>query len=151
MKKEVVTQSGKVLSYEETFWLGKRTLHVDGVELTKKKKTTYTDGTNDYIVKGNQFFGLTIEIFNDNNKEVCVILEKLSIIGIILACIPLIMVFIGGAIGGALGALGFFLVIMTYRKTKNILLTALTSIIISGAIFGIWYLIAEAIGPIILY
>lgn len=61
------------------------------------------------------------------------------------------MVFIGGAIGGALGALGFFLVIMTYRKTKNILLTALTSIIISGAIFGIWYLIAEAIGPIILY
>lgn len=138
MKKEVTTQNGRILSYEESFWLGKRKIMVDNQELTKKSKNTFTDGFNDYIIKGNQFFGLTIEIVSDQSKEVCVILEKLSVIEIIICCLPLIMIFIGGAIGGFLGALGFFTLITICRKTKSILLTTISSIILSIVIYLVW-------------
>lgn len=147
MKKEIKTQDGKTIIYEESFWIGKRTIVINGKTLDKVSKNVYTDGSNDYVIKGNQFFGLSII----NNNEIYVIYEKLNAFQIILACIPLIMVFIGGAIGGALGALGFFVIILAIRCYKNsILVNIITSIAVSALVFGLWYILAILINSLIL-
>ena len=57
----------KELCYEEGFWTGKKTITYNGVLLKKIKRNVYEykDGeiTEQFEVKGNQLFGITIKMF----------------------------------------------------------------------------------------
>ena len=61
----------KPLIYEESFWIGKKSLTYDGVVLTKTKNNIYEykteDETHEFVVKGSYYFGVSITMFG---KEV---------------------------------------------------------------------------------
>jgi len=77
--------NNKVLEFEESFWTGKRTIIYDGVVLTKIKRNIYEyrkdDIVEQFVVKGNQLIGVTINMFGQTVE----ILRKLLWYEIVLS------------------------------------------------------------------
>ena len=124
------------ISYEENIWTGKKSLAVNGKYLKKGRKNVFTleDGENTLYVtlKGNALTGVTATIQGQD----IVILPKLSGLDYILCILPfaLIMIWgnsqalcsivpvVGGAIGGAIGAIFACESMMLMRKAKSTLI-----------------------------
>ena len=138
---EITTKDNKTIKYEENFWTGKKSLTVDGESLKAINRKTFTDGTYDYVIKGNQFTGLTVT-YNDTEYT---IIEKLSGLEIVLCCLPLLLIFSGGAIGGAIGGATVFVIMAVIRSCKNLFTRILCSVLLTVAAFIVYYLIVAFI------
>lgn len=58
---------------------------------------------------------------------------------------PLVLMLFGGAIGGGLGGAAYGLSVTIYSKTRSLIWTSLTSIMLGVLAFVLWYLIASAL------
>lgn len=97
----------KELYYEENLWTGKKTIEYNGIVLTKVKRNLYEykdgDISEQFKVKGNQLFGIIINMFG-NAVEIARKLTWYEMVMSIFVFIPCILFgAIGGAIGGAFG------------------------------------------------
>ena len=105
-----------LITYEESFWTGKRIITFDGIPLTKINKTT---APVTVTVKGNYISGVSLVI----GDETVTLTAKASVLDFVLGCIPAGLFFafvIGGAIGGGLSALigmGLTILMKTRKKT----------------------------------
>lgn len=137
MKKEIVSNEN-TLVYEENFWTGKRTITINGRTLSKVKRNVYSDGANDYVVKGSYYTGVTVV-----GPETYVIYEKLTVLQTIFVFLPVIVcAFIGGAIGGLFGAIGSIVTTVTTRSTKSTLVSIFVSIAATGVALVLWFIVA---------
>lgn len=124
-------------------WTGKMELYIDGVAATKISRTQYKFGSDEeqenFTIRGNEFRG--IELQTDLGK--ITILEKISIVETILAFILIFgMAILGGAIGGAIGAIGSYILLIAYRNMKNLLVKGFLTILVYFTAFSLWYVIA---------
>ena len=141
-----------LITYEESFWTGKKIITFDGIPLQKINKTTYQyqplpadpfaspeEGASAPVtvtVKGSYVGGVSLVI----GDETVTLTSKASVLDAVLGCIPGILFFvfvIGGAIGGALGAMigmGLTLVMKTRKKTIHKILICIG---ISAAILAV--------------
>ena len=144
-----------IITYEESFWTGKKIITFDGIPLTKINKTTYqyqalpTDpfaspegdagsasAPVTVTVKGNYISGVSLVI----GDETVTLTAKASALDFVLGWIPGILFFafvIGGAIGGALGAMigmGLTIFMKTRKKTVH---KVLICVGISAAILAV--------------
>lgn len=128
-----------IITYEESFWTGKKIITFDGIPLTKINKTTYqyqalpTDpfaspegdagsasAPVTVTVKGNYISGVSLVI----GDETVTLTAKASVLDFVLGYIPAGLFFafvIGGAIGGGLSALiGMGLTILMKTRATTI-------------------------------
>lgn len=135
MKVTVSHPTYGLITYEESFWTGKKIITFDGIPLTKINKTTYQYQSLSadpftaseesasvpvtITVKGNYISGVSLVI----GDETITLTAKASALDFVLGYIPAGLFFafvIGGAIGGALGALigmGLTILMKTRKKT----------------------------------
>ena len=96
----------KELIYEESFWSGKKVLKYDGVELKKISRNVfeYDNGTSkeQFEVVGNMVLGVTIKMFGSEVQVTRKVAWYELVMSLFVAMPCLIL---GGAIGGALGAI----------------------------------------------
>ena len=138
MKKEIISND-KILKYEESLWTGKRTISINGLTLMKVKKNIYTDGTNNYELKGNYLTGVTLV----GPEASYVILDKLNGLQIVCASIPIIIgILFTGFIGILLGFLASSVIVSVARNTKSTLATIFVSIAATGVALIIWFIIS---------
>ena len=136
--RKVVQAYGKEVVYEESFWTGKKTISINGLKLMKVKKNIYTDGTNNYELKGSNLTGVTLF-----GPETIIILEKLTGFQIACAVIPIILcALIGGAIGAIFGCLASLVVVSVARNTKSTLATFFVCIAATGVALVCWFIIS---------
>ena len=141
-----------LITYEESFWTGKKIIMFDGIPLTKINKTTYQyqalpadpfaspeEGVSAPVtvtVKGSHVGGVSLAI----GDETITLTAKATVLDAVLGWIPGILFFafiIGGAIGGALGAMigmGLTILMKTRKKTIH---KVLICIGISAAILAV--------------
>ena len=137
MKKEIFA-NGNTLVYEESIWTGKRTITINGRTLSKVKRNVYSDGSNDYVIKGSYYTGVTLE-----GPETYVIYEKLNVLQTILVFLPVVVcAFIGGAIGALFGAIASLTVASLTRKTNNTLVSFFVCIAATGIALVLWFIVA---------
>jgi len=139
--KMITTHNDKEIVYDENIWSGKKEITINGETLEKAGKKTYVLGRTSYNIKGSYLTG--VELTNDTESYVLV--RKLTVLEYILCFLPLIMVFFGGAIGGALGAVAGISNSVVVRKIDNILLKILVSLGIAVLAFIAWFVIATTI------
>ena len=107
-----------LITYDESFWTGKKTILFDGIPLVKKNKTTFevpateTTPALTVIVSGNYISGLKLTI----GEEVVTLSEKPRWYDYVLGILPGVMLYlfiiqgaIGGGLAGMLGVCGTFL------------------------------------------
>ncbi len=138
MKAFSQTSDGRKVEYEESFWNGKKRIIIDNVVLEQIGKKVYMLDETKYTFSGNYLFGAKLESIDED----IILVRKLSVIEWILAVLPLVLVFIGGAIGGALGALGAISIAVFSRSVKNIVLKIIVGLAITAVAIGIWWCIA---------
>jgi hypothetical protein len=138
MKIESQTFDGKKVIYEESFWTGKKRVIIDNVTLNKIGKKEYMLGDTRYILSGNFLFGAKLESL----EEEIVLVKKLNAIEWILVALPLFLVLIGGALGGALGAVAACSNAAVVRSIKNVILKIIACIAIAGIAYIVWFVIA---------
>jgi hypothetical protein len=68
--------------------------------------------------------------------------SKFSVFEYILVALPLLLMFIGGALGGAIGAIGAFAISSVIRAEKSIPVQILYSLLISGGCYGIYFVLS---------
>ncbi|MBO5328208.1 MAG: hypothetical protein J6B04_03450 [Clostridia bacterium] len=145
--------------YEESFWTGKKSLTVNGRQLQKINKKTFSyaegDVSNVAVISGNFISGTKLLI----NGEVVQITPpaKWYEYAMSIAIFVLIMVWgnsvalcsilpvVGGAIGGAISGVFTILNLVLIKKTNNILLKLLISLGFMAITFGICLAIGFAI------
>lgn len=148
MKKIIEDEDYGTIIYEESFWLGRKSLTVNGSPLRKisKKQFELTDGSTVSIC-GNYYSGLSLLIGSKN----ITIMPKLKWYELVLCIMPFILnlvwgnvvalceivPIIGGAIGGAIcGALSFVSLYLI-RTVKPTWLKIIVAFAMLGASFGI--------------
>ena len=129
-----------LITYEESFWTGKKIITFDGIPLTKINKTTYqyqslpadpfaspegdagsASAPVTVTVNGKYISGVSLVI----GDETVTLTAKATVLDFVLGWIPGILFFafvIGGAIGGALGAMigmGLTILMKTRKKTVH--------------------------------
>ena len=142
--------NNKLLEYEENAWSGKRTIMYDGIVLTKIKRNIYEykkdDITEQFVVKGNQLIGITINMFGQTVE----IARKLTWYEIVMAILVFAPCILFGAIGGAIGgALGFTNVV-TIRQIDKWYLKVIVSVQFLVIALLLSYIVACMIFKIIL-
>ena len=138
MRKEVEFENGVSIYYEESFWTGRKEIIFNGKELTKVKRNVYTDGVYDYKVKGSYFGGVTITV----NEVPYEIYKKLNFFHILLILAPMLLVFIGGAIGAVIGILAASIIVSIIRGTENYFVSFVSSVTITGLAYGAYLVIS---------
>ena len=164
MKKEINhSEFGKIV-YNENIWTGKRSISINGKQLTKISKTSYKmnlENEESYYVTidGNMFKGTRLKI----KGKTVLISPATKWYEYILGFMPLALVLIwgnspalceifpivGGAIGGAIGGLFAVLSIVFMKETKNVLLKLLIGIGCLAATFGLCALIGSAFASLL--
>lgn len=142
--------NNKMIIIERSVWTGKSNLYVNNTKLTSIGKNVFLHRENDdteveYILKGNEFSGIVLYI---NNQPITV-LRKLNALELILTLIPIVLLGIGGAIGGALAGLGMVVIALSVRKFDKVITKILFSIVIYLIISITWYILASAVLGII--
>lgn len=131
---------------DKSVWSGKSIIYING-QLAKnigRNTFTYNDSEGNHMdmtLKGNELTGLKLII----NDRVVTIIRKLNILEMVLSLIPLALVVIGGAIGGACGGAGVVIIASTCRKFKNIFIKILFSLGVYVIIAATWFLLRELI------
>ena len=124
--------------YNESFWVGKKTLTINGVDAQPISKKEFMIDGKKIVIKGSYLTGISLYIDNDTVE----VSPKPKWYEVVLALLPIIFLLtwgnstalcaifpvIGGAIGGALGALGSITALSLIKKTKTPLIKALIGI-----------------------
>ena len=140
MKYTHYLEDERKIEYEENFWNGKKTIKLDSVELQQPKKKTFILDEKEYKIKGNFLTGVKLV-----GESEIVVVPSLKTWEYILACLPLFLLFIGGALGGFLGALGAIISTGVMRNSKNIVFKIAISVGITIVTVLCWYVIASFI------
>ena len=144
------------ITYEESFWTGKKTLYFNGQELTKTARNVFQTSEGETVtLTGNFFSGLKANIGTESVQltAACKWYEY------VLSALPLVLILIwgnsvalcnifpvvGGAIGGLIGGVFLALNMLICRKINNVILKVLICIATTGICFIICYGIALAI------
>lgn len=151
--KEIINNStyGEIV-YEESFWVGKKSLTINGVKLQSISKKEYLINGEKVILKGSFLTGVNIII----NNEKIELIAKPKVYEIILAILPILFLLtwgnsvalcsvfpvIGGAIGGAVGAIFSFGSMMLMKKAKSILSKILIGIAMFAATIAVGFVLA---------
>lgn len=146
---------GKI-EYEESFWTGKKKLSINGEELTKANKKTFSsaDGRT-FTIEGNYLVGAKL----NSGEEKIQLTSPIKWYEIALSILPFILILIwgnnetlclivpvvGGAIGGAISALTSFANAIIIKGLKPIWLKIAVSILTLGLTFLICYAIGLAV------
>ena len=124
--------------YNESFWTGKKTLTINGVDVQPVSKKEFTVEGKKVVITGSSLMGLKLQIDND----VIEISSKPKWYEIVLAVLPLIFLLtwgnsvvlcsifpvVGGAIGGALGGIGSVTSLLLMKNAKSLLTKLLIGI-----------------------
>ncbi len=124
--------------YNENFWTGKKTLTINGVCAQPVSKKEFTAEGRKFVIIGNSLMGVKIHIDND----IVEVSSKPKWYEIVFAVLPLIFLLtwgnsvalcsifpvVGGAIGGALGAIGSMTSLLLMKKSKSLLTKLLIGI-----------------------
>ena len=116
--------------YSESYWTGKKTLTVNGVQAKAVSKKEFLIGEKRAILNGSHLTGATLQI----DGETLQLSPKPKWYEVILAVIPFLFIItwgnnstlcsifpiIGGAIGGALGGAGAISSLLLMKKVKNV-------------------------------
>ena len=141
------------ITYNETFWLGKKSISVKGRQLNKIDKVTFSGKLNGpeedvYVtVKGNILKGVKLNIDNEEIE----IYPKLKPYEIIMALIPFILILIWGnsnalcSLGGAISGLFSALMVVFLRKVDKLYLKIAICVVITLITFLICFLIGLGI------
>ena len=138
MKSISQTTDGRKVEYEESFWTGKKFIKIDGNQLIKLGKKVFVLDEKKYELNGNFIFGATLS----GSDEKIVLVRKLNVLEWILVALPLFLVLIGGALGGALGAVAACSNAAVVRSIKNVILKIIACIAIAGIAYIAWFAIA---------
>ena len=136
MKIVSVTKDGKNVEYNESVWTGAKKIIIDGELLNQvpgNKKAYYNNGEQ-YKIKGNIMVGSRLE----GGQETIELVSKPSVLDWILSFIPLILVFIGGAIGGGCAGIALVINITVLKLYKNIGLKLALGLGIAACAAGAW-------------
>ena len=132
----------KELCYEEGFWTGKRTIKYDGVTLTKIKRNLYEykngESVEQFVVKGNPFYGITITMFG-NNVE---IVRRLTWYEIVMSVVVFVPGVLFGAVGGVIGALIGITNLIVIRKVNKWWLQLIISLVFTAVCLVLSYVVA---------
>ena len=115
--------------YTENFWIGKKTLTVNGLAAQQTSKKTFLIDGHQATVNGGWFTGATLTI----ESETIELARKPAWYEVLLAIVPLLFLLtwgnvpalcaifpvIGGAIGGGLGALAGYTSLMFMKKSSS--------------------------------
>ena len=134
--------------YNESFWVGKKSLTINGVEATKisKKEFQMPDGTTAQI-QGNFLYGACLLIGSESIR----LTPKIKWYEIALAIIPFVLIMVwgnvvalckivpvvGGAIGGGISGLLSVLGLVLIKSVKPVWLKILIAVAVAGVTFGI--------------
>lgn len=144
------------ITYEESFWTGKKSLYLDGQILNSTAKNVFQTANGETItLTGNFFTGTKGSI----GGETITFTQPFKWYEYVLSAIPFLLVLIwgnvvalceivpiiGGAIGGAIGGLFLALNLVVLRKLRKVYLKILVSVGMTGLCFLICYLIALAV------
>lgn len=141
MEFKSLTHDGKLVIYRESFWLGKREIIIDGTPIKRIDKKSYFYDEKAYTLKGSFLFGARLE----RGAEKIILVPNLTALEWVFVILPLILVFIGGAIGGLCGALAAIIFVSISRVIKNSFLKIILGLVTTGAAFIIWFLAALVI------
>ena len=106
---------GKSIVYEESFWTGKKSIKIDGVELQKAGKNQYLYEENLYKLKGNFLSGAKLV----GNYGTIVLVQSLEALDWVLVFLPLVLAFIGGLVGAVCAVVAMWMNALTVRQCKN--------------------------------
>lgn len=133
-------QDERKIEYEESFWTGKKIIKVDGILLESPKKKFYILDEKEYKVQGNFLTGVKLI----GERDITIV-PPLKTWEYILACLPLLLVLFGGAIGGLLGAVGAIILATVMRRTSNIIIKIGATVGVSIVAYLCWEVIATFI------
>ena len=141
------------ITYEESFWTGRKSLSLNGNKLNQVSKNVFQtpDGTT-ITLKGNFLLGTKATV----GTETIVLSPALKWYEIVLSIVPFIFIvvwgnvvtlckiipIIGGALGGAFCGLFIVLNLFFIKKVKNIFI----KILITIGCFGLCFLICFLLG-----
>lgn len=117
--------------YTESFWTGKKSLTLNGVQAQKLSKKTFKVGEKVVELKGNLFAGVEL-LIDEQSIEIS---PKAKWYEIVFAVLPITFAFtwgnnvtlcsifpaMGGAIGGVIGAFFSMFSMMSMKKSKKVL------------------------------
>ena len=124
--------------YNESFWVGKKTLTINGVDAQPISKKEFMIDGKKIVIKGSYLTGISLYIDNETVE----VSPKPKWYEVVLALLPIIFLLtwgnstalcaifpvVGGAIGGALGALGSIASLSFMKKTNSPLVKVLIGI-----------------------
>ena len=160
MKEVIQNEKYGEIVYEEGFWLGRKTITVNGTPLTRISKKEYQlpDGTP-ATIKGNFMQGACLVIGSD----VIQLTPKIKWYEIALCLIPIILVVIwgsvpalvqivpvvGGALGAFLSALCACAGLMFMKKVKAVWQKLLIALATTAVAFGVCCIVGIIISIVI--
>ena len=129
MKKIIQHENLGEIIYAESFWLGKKSITVNGEAAKMLSKNEFMIGEIKATVKGNLFLGCSLSV----NDEKIILSPSPKWYEIALALLPFLFILvwgnapslcsifpiIGGGLGGALGGVLALCSLITMRVTKN--------------------------------
>jgi len=128
--KEIISHPahGEII-YTESFWTGKKTLKINGVDAKPLSKKEFLINGEKFLIKGSVYTGISIHV----NNEPIEVSPKPKWYEVVLSLIPVLFLLtwgnspdlcaifpvIGGAIGGAIGALFSLTSLHLMKKAKS--------------------------------
>ena len=145
-------QSYGEIIYKESFWTGKKSLTINGVDAQPVSKKEFVLEEKRIIIKGNYLTGIVLHLDGDTVR----ISEQTKWYEFILSIIPFIFLLtwgnnatlcsifpvVGGALGGAIGGIGLITSLFLMKKTKAPIVKVLIGLGVAVATVLIAFLIA---------
>ncbi len=142
--------------YDESFWTGKKTLTVNGATCFAISKKEFMVGDQKVLLSGNLYLGIRLSI----DQETIEISPRPAWYEIVLAILPLLFLLtwgnspalctifpvVGGAIGGAIGAVFSLSSLLLMKKSKS----PATKLLIGVGMFALTLLVAFVLALLIL-
>lgn len=128
----------QVITYDENFWSGKKTITINGQKLQKVDKKTYKYKDKYYTLKGSYLTGVELGI----GVQKVMLVRKLSTLETILCFLPLLIVVTGGMIGGLCGGAAWAFNAVFIRKHDKMIGKILCSVLSTIAAFVVYLIIS---------
>lgn len=141
MEFKSMTYDGKIVSYKESFWTGKKEITIDGQLLKKADKKSFFYNDERYIFKGSFLFGAELI----RNEERIILVPKLTALEWIFVILPLILIAIGGWIGALCGITAAIVFLSLSRVIKSNLLRFILGIATTACAYIVWFVVAVII------
>lgn len=141
MKYIKMLDSGDELKITNGF-AGELKVFWNGVKIKKIKGSYYVNINNEsklLVVEKHKFLGFPIVFLDD--KEI-VIVKKLKRYEWVLSALPLLLIFVGGAIGGLIGSIGFSINVPIFRSKLPSSVKIILSLILLPVFVVIYFVLA---------